>query len=70
MGQLPRKSLAAKEQTIRLARMLTASTSITPKGFVVLCKTILRDSRSESFQAIYGEPPALPRTARSPNFDS
>ena len=70
MGQIPRKSQAAKEQTIRLARMMTASTGITPEGFIVLCRAILRDSRREDFQEIYGEPPALHQSTPAANRDA
>lgn len=70
MGKAPGKSEAAKEQTIRLARMMTASTGITPEGFVVLCRAILRDSRSDDFQEIYGEPPVLRRAMHAANRDS
>lgn len=69
MGKV-RKSQAAKEQTVRLARMLTASTGITAEGFVVLCRAILRDSRSDDFQEIYGEPPAQRHSAQTANQDS
>jgi len=70
MGKTPRKSQAAKEQTIRIARMLTASTGITPEGFVILCRAILRDSRSEDFQEIYGEAPVLRRSMHIENHDA
>ena len=69
MSRGPRKSQAAKEQTVRLARMMTASTGVTPEGFIVLCRAILRDSRREDFQDIYGEPPAL-RHAATANSDA
>jgi hypothetical protein len=62
MTRIPRRSQAAKEQSIRLARMMTASTGVTPEGFSRLCRAILRDSRREDFQEIYGEPPALLRS--------
>ena len=70
MARTPRKSQAAKEQTIRIARMLTASTGITPEGFVVLCRAILRDSRCEDFQDIYGEAPVLRRSTQAANQDA
>ena len=70
MIRIPRKSQAAKEQTIRIARMLTASTGITPEGFIVLCRAILRDSRSEDFQEIYGEAPVLRRSTQAANQDA
>ncbi|MGA2793621.1 MAG: hypothetical protein ABSE69_08805 [Roseiarcus sp.] len=70
MIRIPRKSQAAKEQTIRIARMLTASTGITPEGFIVLCRAILRDSRSEDFQEIYGEAPVLRRSMHAANHDA
>jgi hypothetical protein len=53
---------AAKEQAIRLARMMTASTSITPVGFANLCRAILRDRRSDDFVELYGERPAVGRS--------
>jgi hypothetical protein len=70
MGKAPRKSEAAKEQTVRIARMLTASTGITPEGFVVLCRAIMRDSRNDDFQEIYGEAPVLRQSTQTPNHDS
>ncbi len=70
MVRIPRKSQAAKEQTVRLARMMTASTGITPEGFIVLCRAILRDSRSEDFQEIYGEAPVLRRSMHIENHDA
>jgi hypothetical protein len=53
-----RKPTTAKEQAVRLARMMTVSTGVTPAGFVKVCRTILRDSRSDDFREMYGEPPA------------
>ncbi len=70
MVRIPRKSQAAKEQTVRLARMMTASTGITPEGFIVLCRAILRDSRSEDFQEIYGEAPVSRRSMHTANHDA
>ena len=70
MVQAPRKSQAAKEQTIRLARMMTASTGITAEGFAVLCRAILRDSRRDDFQEIYGEPSALHQSTLAENRDA
>ena len=70
MGKAPRKSEAAKEQTVRIAKMLTASTGITPEGFVVLCRAIMRDSRNDDFQEIYGEAPLLSQSTQTPDRDS
>ncbi len=70
MGKAPRKSEAAKEQTVRIAKMLTASTGITPEGFVVLCRAIMRDSRNDDFQEIYGEAPLLRQSTQTPDRDS
>jgi hypothetical protein len=56
--------IAAKEQAIRLAKLITASTSVTPIGFATLCRCILRDRRSEDFATIYGEPPVFRSSPR------
>ena len=52
---------AAKDQAIRIARGMTASTNVTPAEFLKLCRTILRDSRNDDFVDVYGEPPAFTR---------
>lgn len=70
MAQIPRQSQAAKEQTIRLARMISASTGITPAGFSVLCRTILRDSRRKDFQELYGEAPVLRQSVHNAKLDA
>ena len=57
-----RKPAMAKEQAVRLARMMTASTGVTPAGFVKVCRTILRDSRRGDFREMYGEPPVIRAT--------
>jgi hypothetical protein len=36
---------------------MTASTGVTPAGFIKVCRTILRDSRRDDFHELYGEPP-------------
>jgi hypothetical protein len=55
---------AAKEQAIRLAKMMTTSAGITQIGFAKICRAILRDRRSEDFVEIYGEPPVLGKSRR------
>jgi hypothetical protein len=55
---------AAKDQAIRLAKMMTASTGVTPAGFAKLCRAILRDRRGENFVEIYGEPPVIRSTPK------
>jgi hypothetical protein len=54
-----RPQSAAKDQTIRLAKMMTASTGVTPTGLAKLCRAILRDRRGENFVEIYGEAPVI-----------
>jgi hypothetical protein len=67
---MSKRSQPAKEQAVRLARMLTASTSITPEGFTALCRSILRDSRGKDFHEIYGESSALRRSKEAGAFDA
>ena len=68
MTQASGRPETAKEQAIRLARMMTASTGVTPIGFAKLCQAILRDSRSSDFLEMYGEHP-LPRRP-TPNLEA